>query len=145
MSNPTQTESAVFAALPTTPHNAREFTARILDSWNLSHVAETAALVVSELTTNALTHAGGVLDPPDDLDEPASDVAPVILGLSLCESLRIEVWDQSDTPPTPRVAADDAENGRGLELVDLLSKEWGCDVLATGGKIVWAALEIGSG
>lgn len=145
MSKPPQTELAVFAALPTTPHNARAFTVRILDSWNLSHVAETAALVVSELTTNALVHAGGVLDPPDDLNELTGDVASVILGLSLRESLRIEVWDQSNTPPTHHVAADDAENGRGLELVDLLSKEWGCDILTTGGKIVWAALEVGRG
>jgi anti-sigma regulatory factor (Ser/Thr protein kinase) len=145
MSKPPRTESAVFAALPTAPHNARAFTARILDSWKLSHVTDTAALVVSELITNAIKHAGGVLDPPDDLDELLGDVAPVTLRLSVRESLRIEVRDQSDTPPTRRVAADDAESGRGLELVGLLSKEWGCEVLTTGGKIVWAALEIGRG
>jgi hypothetical protein len=27
--------------------------------------------------------------------------------------------------------------GRGLLLVQTLSKEWGCEVLETGGKVVW--------
>lgn len=138
-----QTVSAVFAALPTAAHDARAFTARVLDSWELSHVTETAVLLVSELITNALAHAGGVLDPPEDLGELVGEVASVMLGLSVRESLRIEVWDQSGIPPVRRAAAEDAENGRGLELVESLSKEWGCDVLTTGGKIVWAALEIG--
>ena len=57
-----------------------------------------------------------------------------MLGLSVRESLRIEVWDQSGIPPVRRAAAEDAENGRGLELVESLSKEWGCDVLTTGAR-----------
>lgn len=139
MSKSPRTEMAVFAALPSAAHKARAFTVRVLGTWKLSHAADTATLLVSELITNAISHAGGVLDPPD---EPG-DVAPVILGLSLRESLRIGVWDQSRTPPVRRVAADYAESGRGLELVDSLSKEWGCDVLTLGGKIVWTVLDLG--
>lgn len=137
MGEPSRAASAAFPALPTAARRAREFTARILGSWELTHVAETAVLLVSELITNAVTHAGGLLDPP------AGATTRVTLDLSLGESLRIAVSDPSGTPPVRRVAADDAENGRGLELVDLLSKEWGCDVLAGGGKAVWATLEVG--
>jgi anti-sigma regulatory factor (Ser/Thr protein kinase) len=133
------TEMAVFAAVPSAAHKARAFTVRVLGAWHLSHAADTAALLVSELITNAIAHAGGVLElePPGD-----ADAAPVVLGLSLRESLRICVWDQSRTPPVRRVAGDDAESGRGLELVDLLSKEWGCDVLTMGGKLVWTVLDV---
>lgn len=149
----THTEWVVFAALPPAARDARAFAARTLGSWNLSHVADTAALLVSELVTNAIAHAGGVVgrsdaggvpDPPDGFGEPAGG-GFVMLRLALRESLRIEVWDRSGAPPIRRRAAEDAENGRGLELVDALSKEWGCDVLASGGKIVWATVETGPG
>jgi hypothetical protein len=55
----------------------------------------------------------------------------------------IEVKDTSVTPPLRRVAADNDETGRGLMLVQTLSKEWGCEVLETGGKIVWCKCLIG--
>lgn len=143
MSNPPQTALTVFVALPQAARDARVFTARVLSVWGLSHLCETAALLVSELVTNAIAHAGGVLDPGEDLAGLVGRVAPVMLGLSYRGSLLVEVWDQSCIPPLRRVVDDDAEGGRGLALVDALSKEWGCEVLATGGKIVWFVLESG--
>lgn len=143
MSNPPQTVLTVFAAVSQAAHDARVFTTRVLSAWELSHLAETAALVTSELVTNAIRHAGGVMDPPEDLTELLGRVAPVMLGLSYRESLLVQVWDQSSTPPLRRVAADNADGGRGLALVEMLSKEWGCEVLDTGGKIVWVVLETG--
>jgi hypothetical protein len=138
---PPRTVITVFAALPEAAHDARTFTARTLTSWGLSDLAETATLLVSELITNAVQHAGGVMNPPADRTELLGQVAPVMLGLSRRTSLvLIEVWDRDQAPPLRRVA-DDAVGGRGLELVDALSKEWGCDILTTGGKIVWSALE----
>jgi len=141
MMNPPQTDLTVFAALPQAARDARTVTTRVLFAWELSHLTETAILLVSELITNALAHAGGVIDPPDDLSELLGKVATVMLCISRRELLVVEVWDQSPIPPAIRAAPDDAESGRGLELVDVLSKEWGCNVLATGGKIVWFALE----
>jgi anti-sigma regulatory factor (Ser/Thr protein kinase) len=65
-------------------------------------------------------------------------VKPIYLCLSVRnDALRIEVWDTSSRPPLRRTAADEDEGGRGLLLVQALSKEWGCDVLNAGGKIVW--------
>jgi hypothetical protein len=144
MSNPPRTVIAVYAALPEAAHDARTFTTRTLASWGLSDLAETAILLVSELITNAVQHAGGIIEPPADRTEILGKVAPVMLGLSrLASLLRVEVWDTAQVAPLRREAADDAECGRGLELVAALSKEWGCDILETGGKIVWTVLETG--
>lgn len=142
MSNPPEAVLTTFVAVPQAARDARAFTTRILDRWKLSHLTETAMLLVSELITNAVTHAGGVIEPPEDLFELRGKVAQVMLCISLHESLRIEVWDQSSAPPVPHMAASDATSGRGLELVASLSKEWGCTLLITGGKIVWFALDL---
>jgi anti-sigma regulatory factor (Ser/Thr protein kinase) len=100
-------------------------------------MTDTVELLVSELVTNAV-RATGVLDEMADERALVGKVKPLYLSLSLlAETLLIEVWDTSSTPPLRRVASDDDETGRGLMLVQTLSKEWGCEVLETGGKIVW--------
>jgi hypothetical protein len=142
MGNPPQTVCTALVALPQAAGAARTFTTSALEAWELSHLSDTAELLVSELITNAVKHAGGVVDPPDDLNELSGRIPPVILSLSVRDSLVVQVWDVSGTPPVRRAAADDDVSGRGLELVDLLSKEWGCEVLTTGGKIIWFALEL---
>lgn len=140
MSHPPQTMSTVFAAIPKAAGDARAFTTSVLDAWGLSHLVETAELLVSELITNAVKHAGGVMDPPDDLS--GLDIPPVILSVSRFDALLVQVWDASSAPAVRRSAADDDVDGRGLDLVDALSKEWGCDVLDTGGKVVWFAIDL---
>jgi anti-sigma regulatory factor (Ser/Thr protein kinase) len=55
------------------------------------------------------------------------------------------VWDASPQPPAQ--AADpgaDAENGRGLLLVEALSDRWGHFGYDGGGKVVWA-VAVGTG
>ena len=54
----------------------------------------------------------------------------------------IEVWDALSTPPDPRPHEIDAESGRGLEIVSLLSDGWGFYHPSGGGKVVWAMLEM---
>jgi anti-sigma regulatory factor (Ser/Thr protein kinase) len=126
MGNPPRNASTVFAALPRAVGAARTFTTSVLGGWELSHLSDTAELLVSELITNVVKHVGGV----------------VTLGLSVRDVLLIQVWDVGSTPPVRRAPADDDISGRGLELVDLLSKELGCDILTAGGKIVWCALDL---
>lgn len=142
MSNPPRTVCTVFVALPQAAGEARAFTTQVLDAWSLPHLADTAELVVSELVTNAIRHAGGVIDPPDDLTEQLGTIPRVMLGLSVLDALLIEVWDVSSIPPLRRAPTDDDVSGRGLELVESLSKEWGCRLLDTGGKIIWAAIDL---
>jgi anti-sigma regulatory factor (Ser/Thr protein kinase) len=124
--NPPRSASKVLAALPRAVSAGRTFTTSVLGVWGLSHLSDTAELLVSELITNVVKHAGGF----------------ATLGLSVRDALLVQVWDVGSTPPIRRAPADDDIGGRGLELVDLLAKEWGCDILTAGGKIVWFALDL---
>ena len=74
--------------------------------------------------------------------ERAANIPTVILSVSRFDALLVQVWDASGEPVIHREAADDDVDGRGLDLVDALSKEWGCDVLETGGKVVWFAIDL---
>ena len=58
------------------------------------------------------------------------------------EGLLIEVFDTDASPPVLTDAADDAENGRGLVLVDALSREWSYFSPTCGGKVVYCFIEI---
>ena len=71
---------------------------------------EDMALVVTELVSNAVRHAGG-------------DILLVIDDLG--GAWRVEVWDTSSDPPRMQPGSLDAESGRGLLLVDTLSTTWG--------------------
>jgi len=51
----------------------------------------------------------------------------------------IFVWDASPLPPVPAEVGDDAENGRGLLIVQAVSAQWGWEFPPElGGKVVWA-------
>jgi anti-sigma regulatory factor (Ser/Thr protein kinase) len=103
--------SLELAPLDTAASCARLHAVHVLHEWGLGGLAEDAALIVSELITNA-TDASVVLpeSPPVALRLQASD------GLVL-----IEVWDQSPADPEPHEADDDDVCGRGLAVVAALS------------------------
>ena len=110
---------------------ARRHVRGLLRQWKLDALADGAELVVSELVTNAVRAAGGT-----------GVRAPVRLWLlSDGHSILILVWDDSPQPPTRLDAGDDAENGRGLLLVEALSTQWSWWLTDhCGGKVVWAHL-----
>jgi anti-sigma regulatory factor (Ser/Thr protein kinase) len=124
---------ALDGAVPSARLHARH----VLSEWGRGALADDAEVVVSELVTNAIqasramTHAAIRLWLATD-------------GLQVL----ICVWDASPQPPTPIDAADDAENGRGLLLVEALSKQWDWFPAEPGsppdhghhGKIVWAVV-----
>ena len=55
-------------------------------------------------------------------------------------TLVAEVWDAAPAPPAPRPHTIDAQGGRGLGIVSLLSEAWGY-YPEYGGKVVWAHVE----
>ncbi|AJE85128.1 MULTISPECIES: ATP-binding protein [Streptomyces] len=99
-----------------------------LDAWKVPEaLTETAALLLSELMTNAYQHARAT---------PGREI------LTRCElsaeRLRIEVSDAGDTLPEPRTVTVEEESGRGLALVAALSDNWGAQLRSCGiGKTVW--------
>jgi len=98
-------------------------------------------LIISELVTNAVRFAG---DPARTLRYSERANASLI-SLSLRhfrESLLIEVYDTDENPPVLAGHDDDAENGRGLLLVNALSKEWSYFFPPGGGKVVYCVLEM---
>ncbi|GAA0365253.1 ATP-binding protein [Actinoallomurus spadix] len=131
----------LIAALPTAAGRARAYTRSALHDWRLDVLIDTAELLVSELVTNAMKATGAVTCPVRAGRRDKEQ--PIYLCLSaFTESLLIEVWDTSDDPPLRRTASDDDENGRGLLLVQTLSKNWGYESLHSGGKIVWCECPI---
>jgi anti-sigma regulatory factor (Ser/Thr protein kinase) len=133
----------LMAALPQAVGRARAYARWVLTTWQLPTMADTIELLVSELVTNAV-NATGVVDESADQSQLVGTVKPIYLCLSArAETLLIEVWDASSTPPLRRAALDEDETGRGLMLVQTLSKEWGCELLETGGKVVWCKCVVG--
>ncbi len=128
---------------------ARQFTRTTLSGWGLGERFDDVALVVSELVTNALRHAL----PAETTREPQDP--PVRLHLMRWTSrLVCAVRDPSQASPVASEAADCAESGRGLFLVDSFSDCWGwhpSPVLTTEstlagaaprGKVVWALFRL---
>jgi hypothetical protein len=129
-------------ALPTAPGVARGLVASTLAVWGLSDLSDTVQLVVSELAANGVNASCG----PDRRPTYRDGRMPVIwVGLHTDGTrLLAEVWDQADGVPVPKTADDDAESGRGLDMVDALTgSRWGWHPASRGpGKRVWAEFMI---
>jgi hypothetical protein len=117
---------------------ARDFTLATLRWWEARYTGYTGynsqdiAVVVSELVTNAVRHAG----PGPGAGGPAG---PVRLGLLQYRPwLLCAVADPSTATPVPRASGSLAETGRGLQMICALSDQWGYTKPSAAGKIVWA-------
>ena len=120
------------APLPGAIPCARLHAVAVLHEWGLRELAEDAALIVSELMTNAAEAA--VLLP----DRP-----PIALRLLASgKSLIIEAWDRSPLDLEPRGPGPDAEGGRGLTVVAALADRWGWERTGHHRKVVWAELAL---
>jgi anti-sigma regulatory factor (Ser/Thr protein kinase) len=120
----------VFPAAPDAVRTARSLVRRTLDAWRLDSVGDIAALLVSELVTNALRHATGPIG-VRVVRDPAG--APGVL--------LVEVSDPLPDPPRERAARPDDEDGRGLQLVASAARRWGTRP-GEAGKTVWFELAL---
>jgi hypothetical protein len=142
---PLPLDSGTFAlvALPTSPFWARRYTRFFLNSCRGISVdmAEAAELLVSELVTNAVRF---VANPTRRLRYSERANANLV-SLSIRHfrgGLLIEVYDTDTNPPVRYHADEYTESGRGLILVEALSKEWSYFFPPGGGKVVYCFLEI---
>jgi anti-sigma regulatory factor (Ser/Thr protein kinase) len=133
-----QTRYVRLAALPSAVPWARRVLRHMLDEWQLESMADPAALLVSELVTNAVEasadHAGQ--------DHGQLPMIGLVIQLT-AGSLVLEVWDASPLRPVRQDADIAGDRGRGLLLVDALADYWG-NRAADGGKIVWCEVAISS-
>jgi CheY-like chemotaxis protein/anti-sigma regulatory factor (Ser/Thr protein kinase) len=105
---------------------ARALVREAVRDWNLAAIFDDAALVVTELVTNAVIHGGSTFR----------------LQLSRTTSaFRIEVVDEGDGTPEPQPQDTEAEGGRGIMLVDAMASSWGVESVPSG-KLVWAEIAI---
>ncbi|MGH3334110.1 MAG: ATP-binding protein [Nocardioidaceae bacterium] len=106
---------------------ARDFVAYHLVEHQLFHLVEDVRLVVSELATNAMVHAQTPFTVTLEQDEQA---------------VLLTVHDGSPTPPVPLQPDLLDAGGRGLSIVDLVSRGWGVVEGLHGAKSVWASFAI---
>ncbi|MFE3070874.1 ATP-binding protein [Streptomyces sp. NPDC059247] len=102
----------------------------VLEQWGWSQVEDTACLVLTELLTNAVRHAG----------VRGREIETRFLRAG--GVLRVEVHDASEKKPLTALQADSAEGGRGLPLIEALSAAWGTSERNGPGKSVWAELPV---
>ncbi|MET8573253.1 SpoIIE family protein phosphatase [Streptomyces sp. NPDC005012] len=117
---PTRTAHWELSAEPGEVNHARALASAQLTAWGLEELVFSTELVVSELVTNALRHAGG----------------PIGLRLIKDERLICEVSDPSQSQPHLRRARASDEGGRGLFLVAQMTDRWGSRYTADG-KTIW--------
>jgi len=127
--------------LPSTARSvteARRFVLDALANWKLDGLAETSALLTSEVVTNAILHA-------------RTPVGLVVRRLG--SGVSVEVTDGSPRQPTARDATPESTNGRGMALVELLATTWEVTVhrkgktvqfTVSGDSDPWAAFSIDS-
>jgi anti-sigma regulatory factor (Ser/Thr protein kinase) len=128
-------------ALPTAVSCARKHARLVVGEWGLIDLADTVELVVSELATNAL-HASTGLTGSRYRGQWVPGVPPIRMWLcSDNQQVLIQVWDSNDQSPVTQQPSTEAESGRGLWLVDMLSKDRGTYALeGATGKVVWASV-----
>jgi serine/threonine-protein kinase RsbW len=125
--------SRIFPSWPQSVPDARRFVTDLLDAELAGQPApqlcQTAALLVSELATNAVRHAG------------VSDFSVQVDFFPAEGRLWVGVTDTGEGQPIKRSPSVTAEHGRGLHLVGLLADLWGARRRrATGEKTVWFEL-----
>jgi anti-sigma regulatory factor (Ser/Thr protein kinase) len=104
------------------PRQARQAICELLARFGRTDLGADAAVLVSELVTNAVLHAGGPI---------------TVSAVYLDSILRVEVHD-TDTHPLPALRKPSASDktGRGLHLVALLADRWAIEPTPAG-KTIW--------
>jgi anti-sigma regulatory factor (Ser/Thr protein kinase) len=128
-------------ALPSAVPCARLHAKHVLWEWGLAGLSDSAELIVSELTTNAVAVSQRLIGSRYD-GKWQPGVPPVRLSLYSDKArVVVEVWDADDRMPEAQDIDLEAESGRGLLLVATLSTEWGIyRPEGASGKCVWAAV-----
>ena len=119
--------SETFLPVPSAAAAARHFVTATLALWGEADLSWEASLVASELATNAVQHGA----------------SPFRASVSRTRGVvRIAVEDVAPGRPERRAATRDLLDGRGVAIIEALTRRSGCDILPDS-KIVWAELSRG--
>ncbi len=118
-------KTQTFAHSPASVPLARQFAREALEG-SSPDVLETVTLLVSELATNCIRYTNG----PFDLQVSRRS-----------GEIRIEATDQGLEEPRLRSPGPTDPNGRGLQIVSMLSKDWGYQTRAGASKTIWFTIE----
>jgi len=118
-------------AEPASVARARAFVADMVKLWGCDDPMQVAALLTSEVVTNAVRHA--------------AQTVTVAVELATDPPSRLIVETRDDLPGEPVVkpASPEADSGRGMFIVDRLARRWGVEPMAQG-KIVWFEVPVSS-
>ncbi|NYE49177.1 anti-sigma regulatory factor (Ser/Thr protein kinase) [Spinactinospora alkalitolerans] len=126
-----ETRGVMFSGVDSSVGRCRDWIRRVLLPYS-DDVRETAALLLSEVATNAVRHTrsgqrGGVFS---------------VIATFDADVLRVSVRDQgAHTLPIPVPAYDDEECGRGLCLLSALATAWDSRG-GSAGRLVWFELAL---
>lgn len=124
----TPRQELVLPASSVSPAAAREWARRSGCPEHAAELLDDALLLITELVTNAVLHGG----------------PPILLAIECDDTaLRVRVRDGSPEVPELRAVGLEAEGGRGMTLVELLTSTWGVAPVADDhgvGKEVWFEL-----
>ncbi|GAA2284711.1 hypothetical protein GCM10010234_24150 [Streptomyces hawaiiensis] len=106
------------------PRHIRRIVRSFLAEWRMPELSDAVELGVTELLANVVRHV--------------PDRRCALLLLRQRTGVRVEVTDSSDElPRLPEALDAEAENGRGLLLLDAMTDKWGVSLWSGGGKTVW--------
>jgi anti-sigma regulatory factor (Ser/Thr protein kinase) len=117
--------SRVFAAQPGSIRAARAYVEGALADIELPAL-QSIVLMVSELATNSVRHAGS---------EFTVDIR------AAGDAVRVAITDRGSGEPEMRAPTSDAPSGRGLRIVDRLADEWGIGD-GSAGTSVWFVVRV---
>ncbi|HJS93851.1 MAG TPA: ATP-binding protein [Solirubrobacteraceae bacterium] len=120
------TETRSFEHAPASAGAARRFAAELLATSAEPDTLETVQLMVSELATNCIRHTDSGFDLTIVRDSGR---------------IRVEATDRGGGKPRKRSPKPTDATGRGLQIVDMLSTDWGYHHSPGGGKTVWFTLD----
>lgn len=120
-------ETRSFEHAPESVAAARRFATELLAELGDADALQAIELMVSELATNCIRH---------------TDSAFHLTIVSEPDRVRVAATDQGAGEPSKRSPQPTEPTGRGLQIVNMLSSDWGYDS-AVAGKTVWFTLETG--
>jgi anti-anti-sigma factor len=120
-------ERLALGPVPTAARAVRAFVREVCDRWGLQELVEPAALVASELVTNAVIYAG-----------TSAELRIELRG----SRLYVSVHGQDPNLTRVLTAEEGTDRGLSLQIMDQAASTWGVRQDRAGGKTIWCALDL---